>query len=104
MPHTNSAPTPTQLVAPETVGVPLSISDLTSVLIKHYGLSEGHYDLLVEFQIAMGAVGPDPASLSPGAMIGISKLGLVKSPVVGTMSVDAAIVNPLKTTRKKRTS
>lgn len=102
MPHTSPAIQPAIPAMPIPVGDPLSINELTSVLIKHYGLNEGHYDLLIEFQIAMGSVGPDPASLSPGAMIGISKLGLVKSPVVGPSSVDAAVVNPAKQTRKKR--
>lgn len=73
---------------------PLSMRDLTTVLIKHYGIHEGRYDLLIEFQIGMGAVGPDPASLIPGAMIGVSKVGLMPAKVNGPTSVDAALVNP----------
>lgn len=73
---------------------PLSMRELTVLLIKHYGIHEGTYDLLVEFQIGMGAVGPDPTSLTPGAMIGVSKVGLVLAKENGQSSVDAALVNP----------
>jgi hypothetical protein len=68
--------------------------DLTAVLVKHYGIHEGRYDLLIEFQIGMGAVGPDPASLTPGAMIGVSRVGLMPAKGNGPTSVDAALVNP----------
>ena len=73
---------------------PLSMRDLTILLIKHYGIHKGCYDLLVEFQIGMGAVGPDPASLTPGAMIGVSKVGLILAKEKGQSSVDAGLVNP----------
>lgn len=72
----------------------LSMRDLTILLIKHYGLHEGCYDVLIEFQIGVGAVGPDPASLTPGAMIGVSKVGLVLTKESGQSSVDAELVNP----------
>lgn len=79
---------------PVPVEAPLSMRDLTAVLIKHYGIHEGRYDLLVEFQIGMGAVGPDPASATPGAMIGVSRVGLMPAKGNGPTSVDAALVNP----------
>lgn len=80
---------------------PISLRDLASVLVQHYGLHEGRYDLLVEFQIGVGAVGPDPSSLTPGAMIGVSRVGLMPSKDDGPTTVDAAIVNPAKKPRKK---
>ena len=79
---------------PGPVEPPLSMRDLTSVLINHYGLHEGCYDLLVEFQVGVGPVGPNPASLTPGAMIGVSKIGLVLAKENGQSSVDAGLVNP----------
>lgn len=75
--------------------------DLAGVLVKHYDLHEGHFDLLVEFQIGMGAVGPDPSALTPGAMIGVSRIGLMPSRADGPTTVDAAIVNPAKKSRRK---
>ena len=79
---------------PVPVDAPLSMRDLTTVLIKHYEIHKGRYDLLIEFQIGMGAVGPDPASLIPGAMIGVLRVGLMPAKGDGPTSVDAALVNP----------
>jgi len=78
--------------------------DLASVLVKHYGLTEGIYDLVVEFQIGTGAVGPDQGNLVPGAMIGVSKVGLVPTTKQGPNTVDAALINPTKKLRKKATT
>lgn len=80
---------------------PLSMPELATVLIKHHGLHEGLFDTAIEFQFALGQVGPDPANPMPGAMIGVSRLGLVKAEKPGPHSVDAAIVNPVKKPRKK---
>ena len=80
---------------------PLSMRDLASVLVKHYGLTEGTYDLMVEYQIGTGAVGPDKDNLVPGAMIGVSRVGLVPTTKQGPNTVDAALINPTKKLRKK---
>jgi len=90
-----------EVATPTPVAAPLSLHDLATVLIKHYGLHEGCYDLMIEFQIGVGAVGPTPEALSPGAMIGVSKVGLMSSKSTGPTTVDAAIVNPAKKSRKK---
>lgn len=73
---------------------PLSVTELSTLLVKHYGLHSGLYDLLIEYQIGMGAVGPEPSKASPGVMIGISKVGLVLTQKLGPNTVDAGIVNP----------
>lgn len=80
---------------------PLSIHELVPVLIKHYGIHEGFYDLVVEFQVGMGPVGPDPDALTPGAMIGVSRVGLKRSETPGPTTINAAIVNPAKKSQKK---
>ena len=80
---------------------PLTMRDLATVLVKHYGLHDGVYDLIIEYQIGMGGVGPDPSSPVPGVMIGASKVGLIPSTTKGPTAVDAAIVNPTKKMRKK---
>lgn len=71
----------------------LSMRDLTAVLVKHYGLTEGQFELFLEFQIGTGPMGPDPANLMPGAMIGISKIGLRPALAQTMMTVDAAVAN-----------
>lgn len=53
--------------------------DLATLLTKHYGLHEGAYDLMLEFQIGIGAVGPDVDYLVPGAAIGVSRIGLMRN-------------------------
>jgi hypothetical protein len=88
-------------VPPVPVESPLSMRDLAAVLVRHYDLHDGSYDLLLEFQIGMGMVGPGPEALTPGAMVGISKVGLIKSAVDGPTTVNAAIINPAKKSSKK---
>ena len=81
-----------------------ALNDLAEILVRHEGIHEGLYDLTVEFQFAVGAVGPAPESLLPGAMVGISRIGIVQSPQAGPNTVDAAKVNPSPTIRKKATA
>ena len=102
MPSTSIDVNQAPVQAPVPVESPLSIADLTSTLIKHYALHEGFYDLLVEFHIGVGSVGPNPASPSPGAMIAISKIGLVRTTTPGPNSTDARLVNPAKRPARKK--
>ena len=83
---------------------PLTLKELAAVLVRHYDLHEGEFDLLVEFQIGVGAVGPDPAAPSPGAMIGVSKVGLMPAHAKGPSTVDAAQINPKPRRRGKARS
>jgi len=82
----------------------LTLRELAAVLVRHYDLHEGEFDLLVEFQIGVGAVGPDPAAPSPGAMIGVSKVGLMPANAKGPTTVDAAQINPRTQIRRKTRS
>lgn len=98
MSTTNST---TVLGTPVPVKSPVSTRELTTLLIKHYDLHEGRYDLLVEYQIGVGPVGPDPASLVPGVMFGFGRVGLLEAKGDGPTSVDAAVVNPAPVKQKK---
>lgn len=86
---------------PIPVAAPLSLEDLAVLLVKHYGLSEGTYDLLLQYQIGTGAVGPDKDHLVPGVMMGVSHVGLAPSTKSGPSTVDASLVNPTKKPRRK---
>ena len=80
------------------------LREITELLVKHHGLHKGLYDLALEFQIAVGAVGSDPSSIFPGAMIGVRRIGLVNTDKEGPSTVNAAEVNPpvaKKATAKK---
>ena len=59
---------------------------------------------MVEYQIGTGAVGPDKDNLVPGAMIGVSRIGLMPTTKLGPNTVDAALINPTKKLRKKATT
>lgn len=85
---------------PIPVQSPLTLKELAELLVKHYRLTEGKFDLLVEFQFAAGQFGPDPSHLSPAMMVGVSKLGLIPSPQDGPLTIDAAVVNPKRSSRK----
>lgn len=98
MPVTSSAAAP---AVPVPVESPVSARDLTAILIKHYGLHEGRFDLLVEYQIGVGPVGPDPASFVPGIMFGVARVGLMAAAGEGPTSVDAAVANPAPRPQKK---
>jgi len=94
---------PTESQPPTPFGQ-LTLKELITVLIKHNQLHEGLYDLSVEFQIAIGAVGPSTEALFPGAMLGISRIGLMPAEQKTIHTVDAAEVNPRKKSKKKVTS
>ena len=72
----------------------LSLRDMTEIIIKDRELHEGLYNLGFQFQIAVGAVGPSPETVVPGAMFGVTGVGLEKVTNAGPHTVDAAIVNP----------
>lgn len=90
----------------KTVALPptdiLSLKDVTEIVIKHRELHEGLYNLVFQFQIAVGAVGPMPETVVPGAMFGVSGVGLEKVLNVGPHTVDAAIANPAPQKAGKR--
>jgi hypothetical protein len=76
--------------------------EVSALLVRHYGIHEGKFDLLVEYQFGVGAVGPDKENLHPGVMIGIAKLGLSPSANPGPLTIDAADVNPPPPKARKR--
>lgn len=81
-----------------------SLKDLAELLIKHKGLNDGLYNVAFKFQIAIGAVGPSPETMFPGAMFSVSGVGLEKVAQTGPHTVDAAVVNPATRSAAKKTS
>lgn len=80
----------------------LSLKELATVLVKNFGLTDGLFDLSIEFQIGVGGVGSDPTTLIPGATIGVSKIGIQKTTVKSANTVDAGEINS-KPKKKKVT-
>ena len=87
---------------PVAAATPLTMKEVASLLVKHYDFHEGKFDLLLEYQFGAGAFGPTPETVSPGVMIGITKLGLTPSAIPGPLTVDASEVNPAPAARTKR--
>lgn len=75
------------------------MKEVAELLVKQYGLHDGLYDLLIEYQFAFGNFGPTPEQITPGAMIGIAKLGLTRVDRLGPLTVDAARTNPVAKVR-----
>lgn len=78
----------------ETTQILYSHKEITTLLIKEKNLHEGLYDIALEFQIMVGSVGPTPETIMPGAVLGVSRIGITKVLQTGINTVDAAKVNP----------
>ena len=99
--HPMSTESLTPSVVPVPVGTPLSMKEVAELLVKQYDLHEGLYDLLLEYQFAFGNFGPTPTQITPGAMIGLAKLGLTRVEKLGPLTVDAAQINPATKVRAR---
>lgn len=73
----------------------LSLREVVVLLIKHYGLREGLWDLNIELTLGVGAFGPSREKAMPGALVGVQRIGLSRTPKenAGPNTVDAADVN-----------
>lgn len=80
----------------------LDTKEITRLLIKAMGVHEGHFMLSVEFAFTAGNVGPSPEQAMPGAIMGISRIGIVACDAAGPNTVDAAEANPKKAARAKK--
>jgi hypothetical protein len=76
-----------KLVA-EPVAYSLSLHEICELIAKHFSLTEGKYELTVEFKIGMGAVGSTPEDRVPGAMIGVNKIGLLQIESEGPLTIN----------------
>lgn len=79
----------------------LPLNQITEMLVKHFDLHEGLFDLAVEIQIGLGSFGPDSVSALPGAFFGVKSLGLMPATKNGLAVVDASVINPRKKFPKK---
>lgn len=81
---------------------PHDLREITELLIQHHGLSEGIFDLGVEFVYAIGPVGVGSEKTKmPGGIFGIKRIGLVTTDAANPAAVDAAIVNPVNPPKKR---
>ena len=71
-----------------------SHKELLTLLVKHQGLHEGKWQLVINFGFGAANAGPSPSELNPTAMIQIGGVGIQRTNEVNGVSVDAAEVNP----------
>lgn len=81
---------------PHHAKAPLTIQEIGELLVKHYKLRQGLFDISVEFGVGFGAVGPNPNEVVPGVIVGIQKIGLIEVQAKGVNTIDASAVNPKK--------
>lgn len=74
----------------------LKHSDLLALLIRHFDLHEGLFVLSVDFQVAVGAIGPTPDDMLPGMMVGVAGIGVEAVDLPGPNTLDASECNPRK--------
>jgi len=72
----------------------LKQSELLDLLIRHFNLHEGNFVLSVDFQVAVGAIGPTPENILPGMMIGVAGVGVVAVDSPGPNTLNASECNP----------
>jgi hypothetical protein len=72
----------------------LELKEITEILVKHFGLHDGKYDISIEFNVGVGAVGPTEQNRLPGAMIAVSRIGIAQATQDGPATVNASEINP----------
>lgn len=72
---------------------PKSLRELGALLVRDAGIHEGLFDISFEIQTMIGSFGPTEEIL-PGALIGIRRVGLMRTDRRNPNTVDAAQVNP----------
>jgi hypothetical protein len=71
----------------------ISLKTLGEILVRHFNLHEGRWEVSVSFQVGFGGVGP-PDKLSPGVILGLQGIGLSRITHETANAVDAAELNP----------
>lgn len=74
------------------VGNLLTLREITELLIRHYGLKDGHYEPSFEFTFNAGQAGPSEDAIMPTAFVAISRMGLVRVDTPTKISVDAGTI------------
>jgi hypothetical protein len=68
--------------------------EVVEALIKQQNLHEGLWQLVVSFEMGAVNVGPTNDSLSPAAVVRLTKIGLMKADKENNLTLDASKVNP----------
>lgn len=80
-----------------------SLEEVAQALMVKQDIHEGLWSFVVEFSFAAMAAGANKGEIFPSAIAGVSKLGLNKSDKEGSLTFDAAKLNPEKKAGAKKT-
>jgi len=70
--------------------------EFAEILVKQQGIHQGLWGLYVEFGIGgVNVVNSTDGAMSPAAIVPITKIGIQRFPEANSMTVDAAVVNPV---------
>lgn len=81
----------------EPPGQTISLKELTEIVVKHFHLHEGRYELAVGLRVAVGKFQlTEDAGPVPGSFVGVENMRLARVPddATGANVVDAAVTNP----------
>lgn len=92
---------PTEVIDEKLSAESISIEDLTTLLVKHFGHKEGFYDLLVQFKIGTASFGPSKEDAMPSAIVSLAAVGLKQVEKPGPKSVNARDINPPRRAPKR---
>jgi hypothetical protein len=73
---------------------PVSVRELTELLVRHYGLTEGRWVLGMNFVVKTGNLEVETGQRLPGVLTSINAFALARVTGDGPEVVDAALVNP----------
>lgn len=78
--------------------VGFKFKEIAQILVKEKDIHEGHWGVFVRFGLtATNIAGQGPVEeLFPAAILPLTELGIQRFPEPNAMTVDAAIVNPIK--------
>jgi len=86
----------------EAINYVFSHKEIAEILIKKQDIHEGHWSIYIEFGLGAAniAVSPEDPNLMPSAIVPVKRIGIQKFDQPNQLSVDAALVNPIKPKKK----
>jgi hypothetical protein len=77
--------------------------EVLEALVKHAGLHEGKWQLIMNFGMAATNMGPTPEQVVPAAAVGVQWIGLTRATETSPSSlvIDASDVNPASTVKRQ---
>lgn len=82
----------------ESTQIVFSHQEVVTALIKQQGIHKDLWGIYVEFGLGAANVstGPDDPNYLPAAVIPVMKIGIQRFTVPSNLTVDAAVVNPIR--------